>query len=172
MVNRKARPTEWRGTRYRSKSEAMMARHLSSGRWDVIYEPEWLRVDGYVPDFVCRQVIDIPGCQQLRPRLYHQLTVIEYKPAAVTATYMEELADRFSAIRARDARSVYWWDFTLWVGSFWESSSQQQLELMSSEFSPLCGGWKWSGFGGGIRLTDPSDQLEFRFDLEESGGSR
>lgn len=85
-------PTEYAGTTFRSKSEAMFARLLElSGRW-YEYEPKWLAADdGVSPDFV------IP--RMLKDSL--ALLVVEYKPAIPTDEHLRTLRSR--CLQWRDA---------------------------------------------------------------------
>jgi hypothetical protein len=87
----KARPTEYKGVVYRSKSEAMFARWLELEVADrelagFYYEPKEFEVDGWVPDFVCWKV------EKRDNQLSIGRVFIEYKPAIPTSTYIKELA--------------------------------------------------------------------------------
>ena len=104
-----ARPTEYKGTVYRSKCEAMFARWLEltclnegdpSG---LIYEPESLRTsDGWVPDFLVWSVANIEcGHPQLCK------TVYEYKPSKPTKTYMDDFRRRTAEIDNLFSRSSF-----------------------------------------------------------------
>jgi hypothetical protein len=96
MVSFEARPTEYKGTVYRSKCEAMFARWLEL-RWSkegdpfgIIYEPESLRTkDGWVPDFLVWSVQHVDcGCPDLHFVSY------EYKPSKPTKTYLKDFYRR------------------------------------------------------------------------------
>src|SRR2546428_2525399 len=67
------------------------------GFTDWEYEPERFRVDDWVPDFW------LVGSHYKLAHEKHLVfsAIIEYKPAAVTASYKELLAKRFSDILAR-----------------------------------------------------------------------
>lgn len=101
MTNFEAVPTEYRGVRYRSKCEAMFARwlelsqgvgvddeaNLPGGYAEVrgfIYEPEWLEVDGWKPDFLCWH---IHGGRDYS--LHFSRDLIEYKPKKPTDAYLD-----------------------------------------------------------------------------------
>jgi hypothetical protein len=95
-------PTEYKGIRYRSKSEAMFARYLElrndaefiSSRLNVgqkcgaggfIYEPKFLLLDdGWTPDFLWWAVY---GSVASEPTLH--ASVVEYKPKVPTKTYLD-----------------------------------------------------------------------------------
>ncbi len=118
---KKARPTEYRGVRYRSKSEAMFARYLdlliernytrttvSSSPWNhpsatglsggFIYEPRWQSDDGWTPDFIKWDVgigrVPDGGATPYFEIPILQYDLIEYKPNRPTDTYVEEFARR------------------------------------------------------------------------------
>ena len=90
-----ARPTEYRGEVFKSKSEAIFARVLAEHVDETFeYEPEWTKLPcGYVADFDTVHLSFLP--------LYtvQIQTIIEYKPGPVTQTYKTELLDRFNAVR-------------------------------------------------------------------------
>jgi len=112
---KKARPTEYKGVVYRSKSEAMFARwiELRYGR-----EMKWLQEDygvdvvfgdwiwyayempfpdvasAWRPDFTLVELL--PGCIScLEPVGISQITLFEYKPSRPTLTHCNELGSRF-----------------------------------------------------------------------------
>lgn len=58
-----------------------------------IYEPDFLRLDDYVPDFACQ----VPTLD----RRSFWWVVIEYKPRLVTDTYLDELAERFEDLQMK-----------------------------------------------------------------------
>lgn len=79
-MNYEARPTEYNGVTFRSKSEAIFARGLDIHGYDWWeYEPNNYKLDdGYVPDFiVCSEESGI--------------ILIEYKPRQVTNAYFNSL---------------------------------------------------------------------------------
>lgn len=86
---RKAIPTEYRGIRFRSKSEAIFARALDlahSGKLIWEYEPNEYEVDGWKPDFYVKR--------QYEGSNYWDC-IIELKPSEVTDTHMDNLGNRF-----------------------------------------------------------------------------
>lgn len=93
-MNYEARPTEYKGITFRSKSEAIVARGFDLLKFKDgvvwMYEPEILSGDKnkYTPDFLL--VISYE----------HSLFfyVIEYKPAIPNITYLNELRVRFEYI--------------------------------------------------------------------------
>ena len=75
-------PTEYRGVRFRSKSEAIFARAMDlAGFKDWSYESTV--IDGYTPDFF----VDVA----VRSWGYDLYYLVEYKPSLPTKTYMEKL---------------------------------------------------------------------------------
>lgn len=88
-----ARPTEYDGVVFRSKSEAIMARNLDLTGFVWEYEPKKLSLqDGWRPDFWVvfpRKLTKSPTIIQV---------VMEYKPSKPTDTYIKELMRRFSDI--------------------------------------------------------------------------
>ena len=94
----KARPTEYKGVVYRSKSEAMFARWLEIeitclGLDGFCYEQKEFEVDGWVPDFTCWSV------EKRDNQLSIRRVFIEYKPAMPTGTYLAELAIKFQELK-------------------------------------------------------------------------
>jgi hypothetical protein len=111
----KARPTEYKGIRFRSKSEAVFARYLDllleehatithilcggnilvQGGGGFRYEPA-TPVDGWHPDFLVWQPLvhgnDATSFWRSTPMLAMQF--IEYKPSMPTKTYCEEWLEK------------------------------------------------------------------------------
>lgn len=153
--NYKPTPTEYRGVRFRSKSEAILAALFDvSGVADWIYEPHFLEVNGYVPDFALPLVVD-------HADLF--LSVVEYKPSEVTETYREVLASRNREMRKLIGLEC---DFWLVTGSMFEGMP------MAWHFSDE----KWTKVGNlqqswipGVEMWFGCDAIEFarttRFDL-------
>jgi hypothetical protein len=90
-------PTEYKGTLFRSKSEAILARafDLSEIFWE--YEPKEFEVDGWVPDF------------RIEPKGHNDraIVLVEYKPSAPTEAYKANLINRIrklveGGLRLRD----------------------------------------------------------------------
>lgn len=104
MESLKAVPTEYRGIRYRSKSEAMFARWLDLSRQDSVrkasscmtwfesvwvYEPNLTWLGGFSCDFYLCWIEIQNNVTQMKHRC------IEYKPSRPTNTYCSNLFDRF-----------------------------------------------------------------------------
>lgn len=72
-----AKPTEYRGVRFKSKSEAQLAYMFDNSCFGIdfwIYEPEKFKLsNGYIPDFL----VYIKG----------EIFIVEYKPKEPTETY-------------------------------------------------------------------------------------
>ena len=90
-MNIQAIPTEYRGTRFRSKSEAIFAKAMDLAgfdKWEYEWEPNggWVQGDRYVPDFSLL----------LKPEL---LVLIEYKPSRATDTYIKARNDWLQKIK-------------------------------------------------------------------------
>lgn len=184
----KARPTEYRGVVYRSKSEAMFARYLdlrfvgecdfsatgdhhptdhrpcsSSSGW--IYEPIGFEVHGWTPDFLVHAV----GHHHLHgaeiPNLHYWL--LEYKPSAPTKTYMAECSQRFQVIHDRfDDQGLFEFSrrctFMLYYGSvFTPARGLWEYCTTSKEWFDCDDDW----------IGDYAETIkETRFDLEVSHG--
>jgi hypothetical protein len=137
---RKARPTEYRGVRYRSKSEACLAKLLDDRGWLLEYEPAWLAVGGWKPDFAAWSVADARDWDvpvgQFRPLLW----IIEYKPSDVTPTYRRELERRFNAVRLRIGGLPHWF-CKLMMGSFWDEDGRKAEFWSGRAWVPVAGEW-------------------------------
>jgi hypothetical protein len=88
----KARPTEYKGVRYRSKCEAMFARWLDleckCDQYDGFsYEPN---ICGWIPDFIAWKTTFIR--KTTIPEISY--SIIEYKPSIPTDTYLDEFVER------------------------------------------------------------------------------
>lgn len=85
-------PTEFKGVRFRSKSEAQFAWALEQSRILWKYEPKFfVASDNWVPDFHL--------CWPGKSELWN--AALEYKPQAVTDTYRTILAGRFEEVQSR-----------------------------------------------------------------------
>lgn len=83
-TTKQAIPTDFMGVRFRSKSEAMFANvleHLGNG-W--IYEPNFLTVGDYTPDFVFFTK---------KPNDLTKANIVEYKPCKPTQAYFDRIAE-------------------------------------------------------------------------------
>jgi hypothetical protein len=178
----KARPTEYKGVRYRSKSEAMFARFLElelderrymgshKGPWfnnglnngasGFIYEPESLEVDGWKPDFLVHQTWERIVQGYSLPVTDYQ--IIEYKPSKPTRTYAEEFALRCAVLFEKFSDRDMWWFsrrcscVIYWGSVFNECRGLVSIEGLEVEFD---GDHDWiSDFEEEIKAT--------RFDLE------
>jgi hypothetical protein len=76
----KAIPTDYDGTRFRSKSEAILARAMDLAEISWMYEPE--EYDGYLPDFA----VDVEIFN-----MFKLSYLIEYKPSLPSDAYIEKL---------------------------------------------------------------------------------
>lgn len=97
----KARPTEYRGIRFKSKSEARFALFLDDQKKHWWYEPPALKLsDGYVPDFLIADVWqgNARDCGKDWRHPHLEIQIVEYKPSNPTATYMEELESRLTDV--------------------------------------------------------------------------
>jgi len=85
-----ARPTEYKGIVFKSKSEACYAKWLDSiGRTQWTYEPDEFRSGNYVPDFAVR--FESSGG--------NICLVIEYKPSQPTESYISEFCNRAECVQ-------------------------------------------------------------------------
>lgn len=93
MSDIQAIPTDYAGTRFRSKSEAIFARALDLSGISWQYEPkQWTASDGWVPDFW----VILPS---LRGTIIS--CAVEYKPAKPTEAYFTLLDRRFNELEPR-----------------------------------------------------------------------
>lgn len=91
-MSTQAKPTEYRGVNFRSRSEARLAVCFDAAGWKWEYEPHWaaMSVKGWTPDFW----LDAGN----KNRNY----LIEYKPTAITREYDVVLRHRFHSIGIED----------------------------------------------------------------------
>lgn len=115
-----ARPTEYSGVVFRSKSEAIMARCFELAGFNWYYEVAHEACpDGWEPDFTTLKVV------ALSPRRIHTLTSVwEFKPRMPTNTYLEKLEKDF-ALFWRKNYAVY----LIVADPFDDSSSRQIFEF-------------------------------------------
>lgn len=87
-------PTDYRGVRFRSKSEAIFVRNLELIGYTIWeYEPRFYRLsDGWSPDFWAVG-------QNFKKHIILSL-LIEYKPSNVTDAYLDKARDRFRILAA------------------------------------------------------------------------
>ena len=160
-------PTEYRGVKFKSKSEALFARCLDLANNDVVkiawsYEPPFLKQpDGYIPDFEIWFIFNAREFYKTSP--IGVRVVAEYKPAGVTDSYKKILAQRFD----RYHQSDYWEGYTVLIeGSFFNGVESIGYSTLTEEGNGL--------FDAISPMTDYpfwfndqilSDALEYRFDL-------
>lgn len=117
MSENKAIPTEYKGIRFRSKSEACFAKYLDhhQSTWRPLpffweYEPQSLTLeDGYTPDF--RTIYCGAG------HIYCSL--IEYKPTLPTETYAFSVLEKLAILANSVAMDCL---PRIQCGSFWDNS--------------------------------------------------
>lgn len=184
--NLEARPTEYKGIRYRSKSEAMFARYLEleaelsaldcsvsgpfyeqrcfgNGASGFVYEPEGLEVDGWKPDFLEWRVCGGKLHQSQIPHLSYRM--IEYKPSKPTKTYADEFAMRTAAILERFDNLGLWefsrrCDAAIYYGSVF--NNDRGTVMVDS----LCVEWITESQGGDWLANFEDEVKTTRFDLD------
>lgn len=92
MTNKRPIPTEYKGTVFRSKAEAVFARtlDLSDMVFDWMYEPKVHQSHDWDFEVIVQCVEYCPTCHQKTLRR-GQVLLIEYKPSEPTWTYIENL---------------------------------------------------------------------------------
>ena len=102
MSQFKAKPTEYHGTVFRSKSEAIYAKALHNLSLDYVYEPVWAcdALDGeWTPDFsVMLSPLDAWLFTVFPKDNMWTEAIIELKPSGVTDTYREQTVDYLSRL--------------------------------------------------------------------------
>lgn len=168
-----ATPTEYKGVLYRSKCEAMFARYLdlviaedcsyapeSHGGFQ--YEPKFLSVGGWTPDFLKWQVsID----NDRIPFLYQD--VIEYKPSKPTDAHIATFKKRCLRISefiadTYGSAAYYRTSYQLYYGSVFNASRGffDTFSIAQDEIGFYFDGSDW--------LHDYAKDLSsYRFDLKE-----
>lgn len=110
MTALKATPTEYKGVRYRSKSEAMFARHLelcnqamldsadhlSQFACGFIYEDPYFSIDGHAHDFHVWQTR-----YSVSDGMTIQSALFEYKPSKPTIAYCNKFFANVASLRSR-----------------------------------------------------------------------
>lgn len=131
MFDQTAIPTEYKGIRFRSKSEACFAKYLDYCQegmrlylpffWE--YEPEQLRLEcGYVPDF--RLVFNA------RQKIWCEL--IEYKPVIPTNPAADRVFEKLNILSNSVAMDCI---PRILCGSFWNNSDAAKPRTITS----VCG---------------------------------
>ena len=160
ITKKKARPTEYRGTRFASKSEAILARNFSL--LDVAWEYEPPVPGEWSPDFYL-----FGACTLFRFGMY-----LEYKPRGCTETYKKELGERYAEIqkeqRANGGDSYMFNLFTLLCFSPYERKPYDLRELEMYAFQDGIMRRVSSGEINGDALLGKIDEaMDYRFDLDE-----
>ena len=156
----KARPTSFGGIEFRSKSEAMLACAMAAAHQVFEYEPEWLRVGEYTPDFI---TVYNPAYGPRKVYRSRELctSLYEYKPSLPTRTYLNELHGRMEAcmdlIGMRRDRVIP----TVVIGNDWNQNRCVMRWMNESGEWRTINGWECIG------LTDAHIQYarDYRFDL-------
>lgn len=183
MQQYEARPTEYKGVVFKSKSEAIFARGLdlietSNGFGDTLrvmwhYEPVFLKTnDGYIPDFYL-VVHDITRhFDDGRIKEY----IIEYKPKLPNNTYISVLEKRAESLIVKNNKAI----FILIHGSPFISAgdcyydvgvqeyiTKQEMIDCDCEFESDCGIFNESNFEGeyNFLFSEWSRAKKYRFDL-------
>jgi hypothetical protein len=153
MAAKPARPTEYKGVVYRSKSEAMFAASLDYQHKKWLYEPSFCELkDGWRPDFV------LPI--QDGNRFFFQ--AIEYKPARITETCRNELRDRFTEL-AKLLFPVQLDAYVVLFNWFDPTECNRVLSLSGGELSVMACATSWC-----ITSESYEHARYFRFDIEDS----
>ena len=160
---RKAIPTEFMGVRYRSKSEAQFACAWDTyfGCYLLEYEPEYLRVEGWVPDFllIYQPPRDIGGAMWAN--------IIELKPTTPSKTYLENIAPKIQ--RATEILPFVESTGEVWSGSFYKGGAFQTKRVIQCPDSGACYFEESERFEFGPETQ--KHVLEYRFDLKHGGNS-
>ena len=165
--NRKPTPTEYKGVRFRSKSEAVFARCLDLAGWDWDYEPK--NASGHRWDFLVDRKTE-PGSGRER------FVFIEYKPSQPTIAYVRSLIEK---TKLAPVESILIW------GSPWSPVSSGKVFGGCSIFSSDAPRG-WGVVRNKITSRDcevsampldlfADDAREYRFDLDQgakNGGTR
>lgn len=187
----KARLTEYKGVRFRSKSEAIFARYLhleaeerdsikafqnKERGWNVIYSPSThieyepqVEIKGWMPDFLvarCHYFYDRSSKADFRKNSIWSYTYIEYKPVRPTDAYLENWLSITEKIEAAPEgltpRSLI--SCTLFYGSPFSLSQRGCLFPRSRD--------------GVLNIVENDDDwvayfpelMDYRFDLPNGGG--
>jgi hypothetical protein len=164
-----ARSTEYRGVKFRSKSEAVLARCLDLANYCWMYEPYPSALEncpaGHSWDFLVWVRHETCGRIQLDgpPWLYNGPVedryipvLVEYKPIRPTDTYLENLRDRSEhfyrscPVKREDGTAVVW-------GNPWAGESQYKYEDL---FCRVCLDGLVDDLTAGMKSA-----AQFRFDL-------
>ncbi len=157
----KARPTEFCGIRFRSKSEAMFAYFLRESARSVYF---W-----YEPDFLpCSTPIDFVRMVDHPERTSLAVQLIEYKPATPSGVYLDELSERFSLCYGQEWGPMVETAVGLVVvGSAYDPSRsgawRHRFEFDHGRAVPV---WDWlDNWQGWAGRPEALEALDYRFDL-------
>lgn len=150
-----ARPTEYLGIVFRSKSEAVLARALKLVGWFWEYEPVGFQVGGWIPDFWAVAPMQSPGVRGWRL----VSAIIEYKPREVTPTYLSELESNFTQLNHRTIRE----SCCLISGTPFDTSVPRVAKRFTSSQ-----GWVNAGCFDSV-LSRLDEAVTYRFDLNHNG---
>lgn len=137
MIKYEARPTEYKGVRFRSKSEATFARTLDIAGTDWAYEPQ-PEEGGHSWDFLIW-----PG--RLSSHCFP--TMVEYKPSRPTDTYIDNLT---SDVKRQPVESILVW------GNPWSGPPSFSVDSPQCCYVcyPIWSSYSKYGRGDFLRLAD------------------
>ncbi len=151
---KKPTKTEYKGTVYRSKTEAIFARCLDLSGYEFRYEYRRFAdaTGGYLPDFYI--------ANKSKSRFQQDFFIVEIKPSIPTETYKNKLAESFKKISSYKSGNfwpwsdldhkfiifaVNWWDCEMsydrfYSGGSWgncESSKVALIEIMNMRLEAM-----------------------------------
>lgn len=143
-------PTEFKGVRFRSKSEAQFAWSLNRVGilWE--YEPIYLTCsDTWIPDFF----VAFTGKD-------HSFTmaVVEYKPKPVTDSYRAQLENRFAKLKEKITLPIY---CCLAVGNAYDHLGSVEV------FRPGVG-WERNQDAANLMFQFIGESRNYRFEFQDS----
>lgn len=144
----KARPTEYCGVRFRSKSEAIFARVLDIGGYFWEYEPKIFCSSEWKPDF---WVIH----QHRHPKKEIASILLEYKPRRPTETYLEQLS-----VKAMPASQLGHQVWLIACSPF--NDDDPRLFALEED-----GSWSRPNNGGPFIKSEFFEAAQYRFDLTQ-----
>lgn len=158
---KKARPTEFEGMVYRSKSEAMFACALAATGAVFEYEPTWLEIGEleYTPDFLIARNQQKPNGHRHR---YVTFILIEYKPSMPTATYLGELSGNMERCLKESRLFPPAVHLAVAIGSPWNARAALLWDHDAGEW--LEWGPEWWAFG--IEAEHVEIARNYRYDLQ------
>ena len=155
MSNLKAIPTEYKGIRFRSKSEAIFARAMDLAgieAWE--YEPATF--DGYTPDFLVSAKVPAMILDDGHDLILSWL--IEYKPSTPSSAYIE----KFKSVRFPESIDHA---FIFYGSPYSDNGSFGVIESRSPSRSEEAAMW--------VLFVTPvvnkmTEAMNYRFDLKEA----